>query len=40
MRQVWLAHEQGLVDPEAALKDTQKEGQGVDDSFMDEIDSQ
>lgn len=35
LKQIYLSHEQGLVDPDAALKDDK---QAVDDAYLDEID--
>lgn len=39
MRQLYLSYEQGLVDPNAQMKDNGKQDQQVDDSYLDEIDS-
>lgn len=35
MKQIYLAHEQGLVDPDAAMKDN---SESVDESYLQEID--
>ncbi len=39
MRQLYLSYEQGLVDPNAQMKDNGNQDQQVDDSYLDEIDS-
>lgn len=39
MRQLYLSYEQGLVDPNAQMKDDGKQEQQVDESYLDEIDS-